>query len=200
VFPELLPASADMLRCSHCGYKRPYFRPRLLVVTGVPGVGKSTLCARLAGTIHGAILLDADVLALDMISVASPNQDYQAFWRSMLRLAHELAQNQLVVVFFSTVLPEQLLANTDALNYFNSAYFLCLTCSPDTLRTRLANRESLDVTANNGLVPIVERWSEFQERLVHATSEVLSTILDADRVTDEVEADVRSWILTHLNR
>jgi broad-specificity NMP kinase len=37
----------------------------LLIVTGTPGIGKSTLCARLAGTIPGVVLLDADVFAAD---------------------------------------------------------------------------------------------------------------------------------------
>src|SRR6266480_2545861 len=104
-FPGLIPAVGDVLRC-----------PR---------------CARLAGTIRGAVLLDADVFAEDLVSVVPPNQDYPAFWRSMMRLAHELAQNNVVVVYFSTMLPEQLLANTDALNYFESVHFLCLTCPPD---------------------------------------------------------------------
>jgi hypothetical protein len=100
-----------MLRCPQCGHERPFIRPPLLVVTGTPGVGKSTICARLAGQIPGAVLLDADVFAGEMISVVPPNEDYPAFWRSMARLAHELAQNNLAVVFFSVMLPPQLLAN-----------------------------------------------------------------------------------------
>jgi len=51
----------------------------LLVVTGAAGSGKSTLCTRLAGTIPGVVLLDADIFAVDLVSVVPPNQDYQAF-------------------------------------------------------------------------------------------------------------------------
>src|SRR5437763_811904 len=97
-FPDLIPAVGDVLRCPHCADERPFVRPPLLVVTGTAGIGKSTLCARLAGTIPGALLLDADILAEDLISVVSPKQDYPAFWRSMMRLAHEVAQNNVVVV------------------------------------------------------------------------------------------------------
>ena len=133
VFPDLIPAVGDVLRCPHCADERLSSGEPLLVVTGTAGIGKSTLCARLAGTIPGALLLDADIVAEDLVSVTPPNQDYPAFWRSMMRLAHELAQNNVEVVYFSTMLPEQVLANSDVLGYFDSVHFLCLTCPPDVL-------------------------------------------------------------------
>jgi hypothetical protein len=71
--------------------------------------------------------LDADVFACDMITVVPPNEEYPAFWRSMTRLAHKISQNNLAVVFFSVTLPQQLLANTEVLDYFESVSFLCLT-------------------------------------------------------------------------
>src|SRR5438309_8334936 len=83
---DLIPAVGDVLRCSHCADERPFARPPLLVVTGPAGVGKSTLCARLAGTIPEAALLDADILGEHHVSVVSPNPDYPAFWRPMMRL------------------------------------------------------------------------------------------------------------------
>lgn len=97
---DQIPAHATMLRCPQCGYERRFFRPPLLIVTGTSGAGKSSICARLAGRIPGAVLLDADIFASDIISVVAPNADYPAFWREMARLAHEIAQNNLAVVFF----------------------------------------------------------------------------------------------------
>jgi gluconate kinase len=195
VFPELIPAVGDVLRCPHCADERPFVRPPLLVVTGTAGIGKSTLCARLAGTIPGAVLLDADILAPDLVSVAPPNQDYPAFWRSMMRLAHELAQNNVVVVYFSTMLPEQVLANSDVLSYFDSAYFLCLTCTPDVVRARLASREGRAVPATR-----IDLWLDFNGALVAAASETpTATVVDAGRTMDQVEHDVHHWINTHLH-
>jgi broad-specificity NMP kinase len=195
VFPDLIPAVGDVLRCPHCANERPFVRPPLLVVTGTAGIGKSTLCAGLAGTIPDAVLLDADILAVDLVSVAPPNQDYPAFWRSMMRLAHELAQNNVVVVYFSTMLPEQILANSDVLGYFDSVHFLCLTCPPDVLLSRLAGRDgSAAATAR------VNVWSDFNTALVAAASETpTATVVDASRTTDEVERDVCNWINTHLH-
>ena len=185
-----------MLRCPHCSDERPFVRPPLLVVTGTAGVGKSTLCARLAGTIPGAVLLDADILAEDLISVVPPNHDYPAFWRSLMRLAHELAQNKVVVAYFSTMLPEQVLGNSDVLSYFDSVNFLCLTCSPDALRARLARRDGTGAATARIAV-----WLEFDSALVAAANAIpTATVIDAGRTVEQVEHDVRHWINAQLHR
>jgi len=194
VFPDLIPAVGNVLRCAHCAHERPFVRPPLLVVSGTVGIGKSTLCARLAGTIPGVLLLDADILAVDLASVAPPNQDYPAFWRSMMRLAHELSQNNVVVVYFSTMLPEQALANTDILGYFDSVHFLCLTCPSDVLWARLAGRDGSGAASAR-----VNVWRDFNTALLAAASETpKATVVDASRTRDEVEKDVRHWINTHV--
>ena len=166
----------------------------MLVVTGTAGIGKSTLCARLAGTVAGAVLLDADILAEDLVSVVPPNQDYPAFWRSMMRLAHEVAQNGPAVGFFSTMLPEQVLTNTDILGYFDSVHFLCLTCPPDVLRARLTRRDGAEAAADR-----IDVWLAFNEDLVAAAASTpTATVLDAGRTADQVERDVRHWINDRL--
>ena len=185
-----------MLRCPHCADERPFIRPPLLIVTGTAGIGKSTLCARLAGTIPGAVLLDADILAKDLISVVPPHHDYPAFWRSMMRLAHELAQNDVVVTYFSTMLPEQVLVNSDVLSYFDSVHFLCLTCPRDTLRARLARRDGTGAATAR-----IEEWLDFDSALVAAANAIpTATVVDAGRTVDQVEHDVRHWISTQLHR
>ena len=191
---DLIPAVGDVLRCPHCADERRFVRPPLLVVTGTAGVGKSTLCARLAGTVHGAVILDADIHAEDLVSVASPDHDYQAFWRSMMRLAHEIAQNDVAVVYFGVMLPQQVLANSDVLSYFDSARFLCLICQPEVLRARLTSRVK-DGMITGG----VEMWVDFNGALVKAAIQTpTATVVDAGRTVDEVEHDVRHWINTHL--
>lgn len=100
------------------------------------------------------MLLDADVHAEDLVSVVSPNQDYLAFWRSMMRLAHEIAQNVVVVVYLSVMLPGQILGNSEVLNYFDSVHFLCLTCPPDALRARHDGRVPLTHIYKGGLISI----------------------------------------------
>jgi broad-specificity NMP kinase len=193
-----IPAHGTMLRCPQCGDERPFLRPPLLIVTGTPGAGKSTMCARLAGRIPGAVLLDADIFAADMVSTVPPNEDYPAFWRSMGRLAHEIAQNNLTVVFFSVMLPQQLLVNTDVLDYFESVHFLCLTCSAEVLRTRFARRLGSGIDTQR-IEAAVDRWSRFNDVLIDAArSTGDGHSVDATRSVGEVESDVRDWIFARL--
>ena len=107
-----------------------------------------------------------------------------------MRLAHEIAQNNVVVVYFSVMLPEQILGNSEVLDYFDSVHFLCLTCPPDVLRARHDGR--------GPVTPSIERWVDFNGALMAASSEVpTATVVDASRTVDQVEQDVRNWIKTH---
>jgi predicted kinase len=170
-------------------------RPPLLVVTGPAGVGKSTVCGRVAGTIPGAALLDADVLGERHVDVVSPNPDYRGFWRSLLRLAHELAQNGLVVVYFSVMLPEQVLANADAVGYFGSVHFLCLTAPPDVLRARTARQAGRVDRTGGSLDDRTAAGDDFNAALLAAaTGTPRTTIIDATRPIGEVVCAVRHWI------
>jgi len=72
----MMRAAGSSLVCDQCGAARRFVRLPLLLIAGAAGTGKSTLCQRLAGTIEGVIVVDADVLAEDLVSVVSPNHDY----------------------------------------------------------------------------------------------------------------------------
>ena len=92
------------------------------------------------------------------------------------------------------MLPEQLLANSDALRYFDSVHFLCLTCPPDVLHARISRRDGADVARSR-----VELWLDFDSKLRRGGREIpTATVVDAGRGLDEVEHDVRHWINTHL--
>jgi len=193
-----IPAHGTVLRCPQCGHERFFVRPPLLIVTGTPGAGKSTICARLAGRIPDAVLLDADVFAGQMVSDVPPNEDYPAFWRSMTRLAHEISQNNLAVVFFSGMVPQQLLANKDVLDYFESVSFLCLKCDAEVLRPRFIRRGG-SRTDPPGIEAAVDRWGRFNDVLMDAArSTDCVDAIDATRSVGEVESDVRGWIMAKL--
>jgi hypothetical protein len=114
----------------------------------------------------------------------------------LVDLAHELAQNNVVVVYFAVMLPEQVLAKTDVLVYFDSVRFLCLACPTEVLRARLASRDGIGAAMARG-----EVWTNFNSTPLGTASETPNaTIVDAGRTTDEVEHDVRHWIDTQLHR
>jgi len=101
----------------------------------------------------------------------------------MMRLAHEVAQNNVAVTYFSTMLPAQILANGDALSCFSSVHFLCLTCPPDLLSARLARRHGTDADASR-----LGIWVDFNAALKEsATGPPTATVVDAGRPVDEVE-------------
>ena len=113
----------------------------------------------------------------------------------MMQLAHELAQNNVTVAYFSTMLPEQVLDNRDVLGYFASAQFLCLTCPPDELGERLVRREGAAARSR------LDAWVDFDAALRAAANELsAATVIDAGRPVEEVEHDTRRWISDHLPR
>jgi len=94
------------------------------------------------------------------------------------------------------MLPEQVLANSDVLSYFDSVHFLCLTCPPDILRARLAGRDGSAAAAAH-----VQVWVDFNSALVAASSDIpTATVVEAAGTVGEVEHDVRHWINTRLHR
>lgn len=182
---------------------RPFVRPPLLVVVGPIGVGKSTICSRLAGTTPGAVLLDADIFGYQHVKLLGAEPDYAAYWRWLIEVAHEISQNQLVVTYFSVMLPEHLLANTEALEYFDSVHFLYLKAANDVLRQRIERQAGTIAATVDIDVYLDERttkWNAFNAVLDDAAMNTpRTTVVDATRPTNEVEHEVRTWITTHLD-
>ena len=93
------------------------------------------------------------------------------------------------------MLPEQVLVNSDVVSYFCSVDFLCLTCPPEVLRSRLVRRDGSDAATANSAV-----WVAFNSALAAAAREIpTATVLDAAGAVDQVAADVRHWITTRLH-
>jgi predicted kinase len=190
---RLMPLVGDALACGHCGASRALVRPPLMVVAGAAASGKSTLCQRLAGTVDGVVVLDADVLADDLVAVAAPDDrppDFPAFWGALLRLAHEIGQNGPAVAYFGVTLPEQVLANAALLPYFAGVHLLGLVCDDEVLRRRLGARAGGDAAAAR-----VEVHLDVNRRLREAAATTPDmAVVDGSRPRDEVEEDVRRWI------
>lgn len=166
-----------------------------MVVAGAAGTGKSTLCQLLAGTVDGTVVIDADILSEDVVSVVSPRHDYPAFWRTLMRLAHEIAQNDVAVAYFGITFPDQILANSDLLAYFDGVHILALVCDEADLRQRIQARSGGHAAAAR-----IDLHLDLNRRLRSGAAggrlddRVAVTLLNASRPADEVEADVRTWL------
>jgi len=147
-------------------------------------------------------LLDADIFGEQHVEVVPADPDYTAFWRWLMEIAHEIAQNHLVVVYFSVMLPEQILANVEALKYFDSVHFLYLRAPDPLLReriTRQAGTIATKVDIDAYLDERTKEWNAFNAVLDKAaTSTPQTTVVDATRPPNEVEEDVRAWINAHV--
>ena len=185
-----LEVVGDALMCPLCGERRTFIRPPLMVVAGAGGSGKSTLCRRLAGSIDGVVVLDADVFAEDLVSVVSPSRDYPSFWRSLMQFAHEISQNGSVVAYFGVTLPEQVHANRYEMSYFSAVHFLGLVCEESDLRSRILLRPGGDAASRR-----VDLHLELNRRLRDAAAATADMFLvDGSRPRDVVEHDVRIWM------
>jgi len=141
-------------------------------------------------------MLDADVLADDLVSVFSPNHDYPAFWRTLMRLAHEIAQSGNVVAYFGVTLPAQVLDNHTMLRFFTDLHSLGLVCDENDLRARIARRAGGEaVSARADLHVHINR----ELRTLAADTPNMTTV-DASRSRSEVEQDVHGWIISVMSR
>jgi hypothetical protein len=69
-------------------------------------------------------------------------------------------------------------------------HFLCLTCRPDALRARIADRDRAGTA-----VARTEVWVGFNDALIAAAKDVpTASVLDAGRTADQVGHDVRRGI------
>jgi len=191
---HLMHAEGDRLRCDHCGYTVETRRPPLMIVTGAAGSGKSTLCQRLARSIGDVVAIDVDIFDGELASVVTPNHDYPAFWRSLMRLAHEIGENGLPVVYCGVMLPDQVLTNADMLALFRSVHFLGLVSDDEVLRNRISRR----VDAQAAVVSI-DFHLDFNARIRACAPSANMTLIDAGLPRDEVEVAATEWIRSVLD-
>ncbi len=179
----------DVLVCSCCGARQPFHRPPLLVIAAPAGAGKSTIVQRLAGTIPGLVVLDADTFHHDLSAVVEQRHDYRGFWDALFRFAHAIAQNGLVVCLVGIALPEQIDVPSTAL--FSSVELAVLVLDDDAeVERRLIERPGgQDAAAGVGLFQHIDR------RLVALAASGAAHRIDATASRDDVEAATRCWIV-----
>jgi hypothetical protein len=125
--------------CPECGYKHPFKRLPLLIVSGASGTGKSAVCQRLLGTIHGAVLLDSDILWRTEYN--TPGNNYRDFFELWLRICKNIAQSGRPVVLFGAGMgvPENIEPCIER-RYFSQVHYLALVCADEVLAERLKDR------------------------------------------------------------
>lgn len=181
------PGQADAV-CPSCGHVRPFrFRP-LPVVTGASGSGKSTLASALAPLLPDLFCFENDILWQPCFD--TPDDGYQAFRTSLLRVALNVNQSQVTTALFASVMPPDLEAHPLA-HYFDGLSFLILSCPDEVLAARLRARPAWRASGDEGFITAMRTFNAHLQR----TQGPNVAHLDPSALTvAEAGAVVRQWM------
>jgi broad-specificity NMP kinase len=176
--------------CPHCQHRIRFIKLPLYVVTGASGTGKTTLSLKLPYELPGCICLETDILWSETYNM--PDDDYRLFRNSWLRLAKNIAQNNIPAMLCGSVTPGQF-ENCPQGRYFSSINYLVLVCDDDVLAERLRARPAWRGSSSDEFVSGMQgfnRW--FKENAEHADYDM--QLLDTTQIsTAEAVSEVIRW-------
>jgi len=185
--------------CPECGYRHPFLRLPLLIVSGASGTGKSTVCHNLLGALQEAVLLDSDILWRSEFD--KPESNYRDFFETWLRVCKNIAQSGRPVVLFGAGVgvPENMEPCVER-RYFSVLHYLALICEDETLTERLQGRPGW--RGSNTPAYIEEqlkfnRWFQVQGKETQPAIELVDTTrIPVSQTTQQVAA----WISARVER
>lgn len=183
--------------CPDCGYRHPFRRLPLFVVSGASGAGKTTVCQALLGKMTEVVLLDTDILWMSGFN--TPENNYREFFETWLRLCKNIGQAGRPVVLFGAGagVPANLEACVER-RYLASIHILALTCASEVLAERLRQRplwrNAHEVSFIDGQIEFND-WFEATAQQPNAPLEILDT---TEISIPEASHRVTGWIQARL--
>jgi len=183
--------------CPVCGYRHAFKQLPLLIVSGASGVGKTTVCNYLVGTMEQVVILDCDILWRPEFN--RPEIRYRDFFEIWLRVAKNISQSGRPVVLFGAGMgvPENMEPCVER-RYFSDLHYLALTCEDQLLAERLRRRPDWRQSANEHFM---ERQLNFNRWFKEdgPEQEPAITLLDTTgQPVEETAAQVAQWIREKL--
>jgi broad-specificity NMP kinase len=121
--------------CPDCGYKQPFLKLPLLIITGASGTGKSTVMSKLLGKLNNYIILESDILVFIFI-----NWNLHVYLETWLRICKNISQSGKPVILFGGLgVPNDIMSCVEK-RYFSAVYYLALVCDNNVLEKRLLTR------------------------------------------------------------
>ena len=154
----------------------------LLLVTGAPAAGKTTLVANLAGTIKGAAVFDTDVFG------DAAHHDWTLWATSWLIIDRAVYDNALVPLLCGYGLHRSLIDALPHREALGRSHCLYLDVPEATLRARLLARDGFDE------VRIARKLAQASELRADADDVIETGGLSPLDVSDAV----RDWIRSHM--
>ena len=177
--------------CPECGYKHPFRRLPLLIISGASGAGKTTVCQRLLGQVTGAVLLDSDILWRPEFN--APDTNYRDFFETWLRVCKNISQSGRSVVLFGAGagVPENIEICIER-RYFSKIYYLALVCSDEALSERLKMRPAWRGTGASAFIEENIRFNHWFK--AYDSQPNIKRIDTTGRSIEETALQVISWI------
>ena len=187
-------------KCPACGFQHQFIRLPLFILTGASGVGKSTVCLRLAARMKDVVVMESDILWREEFN--QPETNYREYRETWLRVCKNISQAGKPVVLCGVAVPAQFEQCLER-RYFSELHYLALICEDQILASRLSNRrtwrgavkdESIDKCIKEQVV--FNRWLRNNAR----NTEPPMTLLDTSEITlDEILEKVEQWIRSFTN-
>jgi hypothetical protein len=181
--------------CPSCGYRHPFLRLPLFVLTGASGVGKTAVCLCLPMLLPECVSLETDILWRK--EFADPAGDYREYRDLWLRVAKNIGQSGRPVVLAGTALPESIESSPER-RYFATIHYLALVCNGGMLAERLRARPHW---RQAGSPEFAERMVRFNDWLIDNADRTNPpmALFDTTFSTVEDTADqVANWIRLRL--
>lgn len=185
--------------CPICGYKHPFLRLPLLIVSGASGTGKSTLCNRLAGTVAGVVLLEGDILWQEAFN--QPESHYRKFFETWLRVAKNVSQSGRPVVLFGAGMgvPENMEPCVER-RYFAKLHYLALICDDAILANRLRQRPQWRDSSGEAYIQEHVKFNRWFREEGPATEPGISLLDTTHYPVEETAVQVLDWINQKINK
>jgi shikimate kinase len=153
----VIDPAGPVIVCTVCGFRQPFRRLPMFIVTGASGTGKSTLCGHIAQMEDrpDLVYLDSDMLLMKEFT-SSGWKEYRNFW---LWVSFNISQSGRSVVLFGSATPADF-ENAPRRKYFSTINYLVLACDRETLTERLTSRPDWRKSAHEAFLNDQLQWNQ----------------------------------------
>jgi broad-specificity NMP kinase len=183
--------------CPNCSFRQKFVRLPLFILTGASGVGKSTVCLRLAAQMKDVVVMESDILWRAEFN--QPHNNYRDYRETWLRVCKNISQAGKPVVLCGTGEPTQFEQCIER-RYFSELHYLALICDEQIFASRLRNRPTRGGPLKDNEIRDQVAFNRWLLNNAQNTEPPM-TLLDTSEITaDETAEKVALWIRSLMNR
>ncbi len=179
-----------VIACPHCGHSEPFVQHPLHFVSGASGAGKSTLVPLVRRSLPGHVVFEGE--AIDFWRFEGAPGEYSSLYNQWLKVAWEIALNDLPVLFFATALPAQLDAST-LRSRFSTIRYLGLVCDDEELARRLSARPAWRDTRNPEFIRQAQGFTHRLQALGDDGAMTITLVDTTHMLPEETAAHIVGW-------